>query len=370
MSDDQSNKNLDPTDHKIEEARKKGQISVSKDLAKVIMLVAVSEVALGLESVWRPAITGLIDLSVRQIGQPFGHSLDEVMIKAGTVLMITFGVFFVLCVPVAFASHWGQFGILIAPESLTPSIDKINPVNGLKQMFSKRKLSELLLTLFKAVLLGIVIYLLVREQLPSILQFAAGEPKDIYFGFIALLRGVLHSVVLVCVALGLIDVAIQKHHLKKSLMMDMEEMKKEYKQSEGDPMVKGMRKQLARQWANDPVAKVKDANAVVVNPTHFAVAMLYDPAVTPAPMVLAKGKDAMAQAMIAEARLHGIPVIRHVWLARTLYATGKPDHFIPKASYQSVAHVYAVVQELKASNYSGADVELESRGLPPDSHAQ
>jgi type III secretion protein U len=362
-------KNEKPTDKKIEDARDKGQIAVSRDLAKVFMLAAVSELAIGAEPLWRNALTALFDLSVRQIGQPFGHSLDEVMLAAGTLLLIVFGALFVLCVPVAFMSYWGQFGVLIAPESLAPTIEKINPVNGIKQMFSMKKVGELALALIKAVILGLVIYLLVREQLPAILQFAGGAPKDIYFGFIQLLRSVLHSVIIVCLALGLIDYAIQKHFLIKSLKMDMEEIKREYKESEGDPMVKAIRKSLARQWANDPVAQTRDANAVVVNPTHFAVAMFYDPAQTPVPMVVAKGKDAMAQAMIAEARLHGIPVIRHVWLARILYATGKPDHFVPKSSYEPVAHVYAVVDELRASGQTGKHVELESRGIPPQSHA-
>jgi type III secretion protein U len=362
-------KNEQPTPKRIKDAREKGQIAMSRDLARVAMLVVVAEMALATEPWWRAAIEALFDLAVRQLGQPFGNGLAAMTGAAGTLLLSVFGIFFVVCPVVAFASHWGQFGVLISPESITPKFDKLNPVNGVKQLFAKKKLGELLMALFKAVFLGLLIWLQVRDQLPSILQLAGGEPKDIYFGFIALLRSVLHAVIVLCLVLALIDFALQKHFHIKSLKMDMEEIKREYKESEGDPMIKAKRKNLAKQWAmENPASKTKQANAVVVNPTHFAVAMFYEAGRTAAPLIVAKGKDGMAQAMIAEARENGIPVIRHVWLARTLYATGKADHFVPKGSYEAVAHVYAVVEELMAGS-GERSAELESHGIPPGSHA-
>jgi type III secretion protein U len=136
-------------------------------------------------------------------------------------------------------------------------------------------------------------------------------------------------------------------------------------------MIKQKRKQLAHEWANSaPVAKTQDANALVVNPTHFAVAMLYDPKEAAVPIVLAKGKDELARAMIQRAKECGIPVIRHVWLARTLYATCRPDTFVPKSSYEAVAYVYAVVNELVAMNETHREVELESRGEPPEANRE
>ncbi|NHZ41585.1 type III secretion system export apparatus subunit SctU [Massilia aquatica] len=367
MSDEKTEQ---PTDQKLREAREKGQIAVSRDLARVAMLICVAELALATEPQWRAAIDALFELSLRQAGQPFATAMPVVLTAAGTLLLTVFGVFFVMCVVVAFAAHWGQFGVLIAPQSLIPTFDKINPVNGVKQLFAMKKVGELLMAVVKAGTLGLMIWFTVRGQLPSILQMANGEPKDIYFGFIALLRMVLHPVVGVCLVLAIIDFALQKYFHIKSLRMDMEEIRREYKQAEGDPHVKAHRKGMAMQQSMEaPAAKTAGANAVVVNPTHFAVALFYDAAQTAAPMLLAKGKDEVAQAMIREARARGIPVIRHVWLARTLYATGKADQYVPKASYEAVAHVYAVVQELMEQNDPGRDVELESRGEPPQSHA-
>lgn len=364
MSDD---KNEEPTDKKIEDAREKGQIAVSRDLAKLVTLVAMAETAFASEPLWRDAIESLMTFGLSSVGKPFQAALGEMITSSVVLLLIVFCVCLVICTVSAVAGNWGQFGVLISAESITPKFDKLNPVNGVMQLFSKKKLIELLVTVGKAALIGWIVYLLARGALPDIVQLAVGEPKDVYRTFFQLIKSIFHSVIIVCVCLGLVDFAMQKHFHRKELMMDMEEIKREYKESEGDPMVKGQRRQLARQWANEaPVARTEDANAVVVNPTHFAVAMFYDPAEAMVPLVLAKGRDATAQAMIERARSLGIPVIRHVWLARTLYATAKADTPVPKASYEAVAHVYAVVQELLETD--NREAELERFGEPPASH--
>lgn len=366
MSDDKTEQ---PTDKKLDDARKKGQVAMSRDLAKVGPLLVMMEVAFATEPMWREAIESLTELGFQSVGQPFTKSLMEMLTAAGVLMLLVFCVCFVLCSVMGVVSHWGQFGILISMESVAPNIDKLNPVNGIKGIFSKKKLFEVVLSLAKAVLIGWMVYMLTYSQLPTIIQLAGGAPKDAYYGFIEILRSVFHVVFVACLCFSVIDFAAQKHFHIKGLMMDMEEIKREYKESEGDPMVKGQRKQIARELANEaPAAKTEGANAVVVNPTHFAVAMFYDPNEAMVPVVLAKGKDDIAQAMIQRARDFGIPVIRHVWLARTLYATCRPDTVVPKSSYEAVAQVYAVVNELMALNEPGREVELESLGEPPASY--
>jgi type III secretion protein U len=368
VSDDKTEK---PTDKKLEDAREKGQIPVSRDLARLCSLVVVAEVAFMMQPLWRGAIESILNLSIMRIGQPFQAAVMEVFTSAGLLLIMVFAIFFVLCTVAGVAGFWGQFGILVSPEVLTPNFDKLNPVNGIKQLFSMKKLMELLLTMGKGAVIGWIIYIGVRDQLPQIISLSGGEPKDILFGFIEVVRSIFHVVVVLCLCIALIDYGVQHHFHIKQLMMDMEEIKKEYKESEGDPMIKQKRKQLAHEWANSaPVAKTQDANALVVNPTHFAVAMLYDPKEGAVPIVLAKGKDELAHAMIQRAKECGIPVIRHVWLARTLYATCRPDTFVPKSSYEAVAYVYAVVNELVAMNETHREVELESRGEPPEAYRE
>lgn len=364
-----SEKTEQPTDKKLEDARDKGQVPVSRDLARLTSLLVVGELTFATQSLWMEAMQSLLKLSFMRIGQPFVAALGELLTSATILLLLVFAVCWVVCSISGVLAHWGQFGILIAPEALEPKFDKLNPINGFKGIFSKKKLTELLLTVFKASLIGWIVYSNVREQLPFIISLSGGEPKDVMYGFIELVRSVFHVIIGLCLCLGLMDFAVQKAFHIKELMMDKEEIKREYKESEGDPMIKSKRKQLARQMImGDAPKKTEKANAVVTNPTHFAVAMFYDGDEAPVPVVLAKGKDAVAHAMIRVARENKIPVIRHVWLARTLYATARPDVAVPKSSYEAVAHVYAVVADLVASKETDREVELESRGEPPSSY--
>lgn len=366
MSDE---KTEEPTDKKIEDARKKGQVAMSRDLARLAPLLVMAEIAFITEPQWRESIHSLMNFGIDSIGKPFSPAVGELLVGSGAVLLIVFAICFVVCIVLGIFSHWGQFGVLIAPEAATPKPDKLNPVNGFKGIFSKKKLFEVMNSMLKAMLIGYMVYILVYAELPNIVQLSGGGPKDAYYGFIEMLRTIFHILLAICLISSVADFAVQKHFHKKDLMMDMEEIKREFKESEGDPMVKGQRKQLAREWANEaPAARTEQANAVVVNPTHFAVAMFYDPKEAMVPVVLAKGKDEIAQAMIERARDFNIPVIRHVWLARTLYATCKPDTVVPRSSYEAVAMVYAVVNELVATKDYHRHVELENAGEPPPSY--
>jgi type III secretion protein U len=361
-----SEKTEPPSDQKLEDARKKGQVPVSRDLAKLASLVVVAEIAFGTEAMWRTAINTKMNLALMRIGQPFEAAMGEMLTSVGLMLLAVFATLFIICPVVAVASYWGQFGVLISPESITPKLDKLNPVNGVMQLFSKKKLMELGMALIKGSVIGLMVYSAIRDQLPTIILFSGGVPKDIYLAFIELIRSIFHTIVGICLFLGLIDFAIQKQAHIKSLMMSTEDIKREFKESEGDPQVKGQRKQIARDLSqSDPASQTAGANAVVVNPTHFAVAMFYDIESGKVPKVLAKGKDETAQAMIRRARQCNIPVIRHVWLARTLYATGQANAVIPRSSYEAVAHVYAVIEELRDTPQFNHVVELENYGDDP-----
>ena len=356
-----------PTDKKREDAREKGQVPVSRDMAKLATFFVLGQLAFVTEPMWHVELDHLLSLPLERLGQPFLPAFAEIVTSAGRLLLIVFGALSTTAVVVAILAYWGQFGILLSSKSMGLKFERLNPVQGLMQLFSKKKLVELAAALLKATLIGYVLYLLILDQLPTILKLSGGTPQDTYYGFIAMLSIIFKITIGICFSFALIDLVSQRYFNTKSLMMSMDEIKREYKESEGDPIVKGTRKQLARQWAEEgPAARTEDANAVVVNPTHFAVALLYDAKSAPVPMVLAKGKDEVAQAMIARAHEFGIPVIRHVWLARTLYATAKADTVIPKPSYEAVAHVYAVIQEMNDSGEFKPITEIETRGEAPD----
>ena len=362
-----SEKNLDPTDKKIEDAREQGQVAISTDLVRLSGLVALGEVAFILDEQWSGAIQSLMLLSFKQIGQPFTHAMNEMILSAEILLLAVFGICCLLCSTVVVAATWGQIGVLVAPKALEPKFEKINPAAGLKNIFSLKKLIGILITTAKFALITLMAYVVFRSELPDIVSLAGGDPKYAYAGAITLLKVLFHILIVVCLCLALLDYFMQRYFHKKSLMMNMEDMKQEFKESEGDPMIKGKRKQLAMELAmsGEAAKQTEDANAVVVNPTHFAVAMFYDGDSVRIPVVRAKGKDHVAKAIIARAKEKGIPVIRHVWLARTLYATGKTDGVVPKVSYEAVADVYAVIEELRRMNEMDRVIELNSDGNPP-----
>lgn len=360
------NKNLEPTEHKKKKAREKGQVAQSQDVTRLINLVVVAELAFFLESKWRESIHSLMDFGFSVVGKPFIPSLNALLSGAALFVALVFFIFAILLPLVSTLSHWGQFGVLVAPQALTPKFEKLNPVSGLKQIFSMKKLTELFMTIAKVAAIALIVFLVNRSELNAILQLAEGTPKDSYAAFITLLRKTFHIALILCIVLALIDLAIQRHFHLKELRMDMEELRKEFKELEGDPLIKNKRKEIARELAGqDPVVATQEANAVVVNPTHFAVALFYDMDAEGVPLVVAKGRDRIAQAMIERARERRIPVIRHVWLARTLYASCKPNTFIPKSSYEAVAYVYAVIHYLAMNDQTEIEVELESEGQPP-----
>lgn len=362
-----SEKTEKPTDKSLQDAREKGTVAVSRDLARVLPLALLGELAFAFEGWCRAAVQGLMELALARIGAPFAHARGEIVTEAFMLLLPVFAVCLVAIVVAAVAGNWGQFGILIAPGVLTPSIDKLNPANGVKQLFSMRKVVEVGISLVKVSLVGLVTWVLIRDALPTLVSFAGGTPTGIHEGLVALMRAQFRTLVGICLVLALIDYAVQRHFTIKSLMMSLDDIKREYKNSEGDPQVKGQRRQLAQELASTPAeASTADADAVVVNPTHFAIAMRYDAATTPVPLVLAKGRDEVAQAMIRRAHALGIPVIRHVWLARTLYATGVAARPVPRATYAAVAHVYAVIEELQRGAVPAGAVDLETTGLAPD----
>lgn len=358
-----------PTQHKLKKAREEGQVPISRDFASIVKVLAVGEIAFMTESLWRESLESLLLLGIKGVGQPFDASYAEIMSTARLFFGLVFLGCLVICMVIAVLANWGQFGPLFAPKLFKLDVTKLNPVNGIKQIFSQKKLIELLMTLVKVTLLALLMYFLVRSELADILALSGGTPKDVYEGFVTLLRKAFHIVVGVFFALALIDLAVQKALHIKSLRMDFEEIKKESKENEGDPLIKGKRRQLGQELImSDPVSTTGNASAVVVNPTHFAVGLFYDPAQPDTvPIVICKGKDWVAQAMIERAKSLGIPVIRHVWLARTLYATCLPPSVVPRSSYESVAEVFAVVMELNQMDAQDRNIELESDGRPPDS---
>lgn len=334
---------------KLRDQRKKGQVSQSQDVGKLLVLTAISEIALFAADSSMQRFQQLMVLPMSSMSQPFVRAVEEVLFS-GLVMFFAFALLMVgVAIIMKLIASWMQIGFLFAPETLKLDFNRINPLNQLKQMFSAQSIINLLMSIAKAVLLGLVLYVVIRPSLGTLINLATTDLQTYIVALISLFRHLLHACLGLLLVLALIDLAMQKHFFAKRMRMTQVEVTQEYKNMEGDPHVKGQRRSLAYQLANEEpkvkLPKLEEADMLVVNPTHFAVALYYRAGVTPLPLLVSKGTDADARQLIQRAKAADVPVIQCVWLARTLY-THKLGASIPRETLQAVALIYRTLREL------------------------
>ena len=338
------------TDHKLSEARKKGEVGQSQDVHKLLICWAVIEAILAMADDGMRQLQALMALPMQRLDQPFMRAFEEVLMHAAGVLAS----FSIVAVGVAVLFRviggWIQFGPLFAPEAFKLDFNRLNPVNHLKQMFSAQKLTELLTSVLKAAAICSVLYIVVKPALGVLIKLSLTDLDQYWRALADLFGQIAHAILGTLLAIAAFDFGLQKFFFLKRQRMSKEDIRNEYKQMEGDPHTKGHRKSLARQLIDQPPSKPKPsrtekADMLLVNPTHFAVALFYRPDSTPLPRILYKGQDADARELIAQAQENGIPVIRYVWLARTLYKSDEGS-YIPRETLQAVAQVYRLLREL------------------------
>jgi type III secretion protein U len=334
---------------KLRDQRKKGQVAQSQDVGKLLVLTSLSEIALYTADSSLQRFQQLMLLPLSRLDQPFTRALEEVLVEA----LVVFAAFALLMAAVAIAvkllSSWMQFGLLFAPETLKLDFKRLNPLNQAKQMFSAQSLMNLLMGITKALLLGLVLYVVIGPALGALINLANSDLQSYILALISVFRHLLHACLGLLLVVALIDLALQKYFFAKRMRMTQVEVVKEYKDMEGDPHVKGQRRSLAMQLAQEEpkvkLPKLEEADMLVVNPTHFAVALYYRPGTTPLPLLVDKGTDADARKLIERAKAAGVPVIQCVWLARTLYER-KRGASIPRDTLQAVALIYRTLREL------------------------
>jgi flagellar biosynthetic protein FlhB len=257
-------------------------------------------------------------------------------------------------------------GFIFQPKLLLPNFGKLSPLNGLSRMFGKQALINLAKSVLKFLLIGVIMCFSVMNNLDDLTQISQMD-----LGSAVSLAG--HIIVDSCfwlsmglVLIALIDVPLQRHQLRQKLMMTKQEVRDEMKNSEGNPEVKGQIRRRQREILNNKMMlKIQDADVVVTNPSHFAVALSYDPTGDGAPMLVAKGEDALAARIREKAKEHGVYLFEAPMLARALYFTTKLDHPIPEPLYRAVAQVIAYVFSLNQS-YGRSDDVIKPVPVVPD----
>jgi FlhB-like protein len=245
-------------------------------------------------------------------------------------------------------SSFSQVGFKLSPKALIPDFKRMDPIKGLKNLVSKKSLVRLAMALVKLSIMVLVAYFAIRKDMEPLMELVSMEVDGIFNSATSLIFGLILKITIILLILALFDLMYQRWQFAKDQRMTKHEVKQETKQQQGDPLIKSRIKTVQRQMANKRMMKaVPEADVVVSNPTHYAVALKYDANKMNAPKVVAKGLDIIALKIMEIAREHNVPVVEDRILARILYNTVEIDGEVPPKLYQAVAKVLSYVYQLR-----------------------
>lgn len=368
MSED---KTEEPSQRRLDDARKKGQVPKSQELNTVVVLL-VAFLALKSFSVdIYGRFSNILTTGLQNIGK-ISFAPQDVLhgcfAMLGQMAMIAAPIMAMLFMA-ALLVNFLQVGLLLSGQALTPNFGKLNPLSGLQRMFSKQSLVQLIKALAEVIVTLWALRAVLETKGKVIFQFERMEPIAALTSLAELTWDIASRIILVLFVIAFLDYMYQRWQHNQNLKMSKQEVKDEYKQQEGDPHVKGRIRSKMREMARKrQMAAVPQASVVVTNPIHLAVALKYDYDAMEAPQVVAKGKGFVADRIRELARAHDIPIIENRDVARALYDNCEPDEDIPPNMYQAVAEIIAYLYQRNASRY--ADVLSQIPGaLSPVSEA-
>lgn len=343
-------KTEEATPHKLNEAKKKGQVAKSKEASLALTLLACTLI-----------ITALGNYIVQALKETLVHFLTNFLnmeLSYNNLFYITFitltrvaAIVLPVMIPImimGIAANLMQTGILFTKEPLKPDFKKLNPISGIKRMFSKRTLVELVKDVVLITIVGYIGYNFIIDNYIKILNLNNLRLGILIEAIKELIENIFFKITLILVAIAIADYIFQRKQFKKDMRMTKQEIKEEFKQQEGDPQVKGKIKQKQREMAMGRMMQsIPDASVVVTNPTHFAIALRYKQGKDEAPKVIAKGADYVALKIKEKAREYEIPIVENKPLARMIYKEVEIDEEIPVEMYQAVAEILAVIVKSK-----------------------
>jgi flagellar biosynthetic protein FlhB len=349
MADDSAEKTEDPTQKRLDDAHDRGDVAKSQEINTWFMIAGATLVL----SNFSGSIGGGILVPLRNLVanswmiHADGPGLLALAQSLEVALLAALGVPFLLLALAAIAGNMVQHQLVWSGESLKPKFSKISPGAGAKRIFGKQAAANFAKGLFKVIALGAVMMMILwpeRHRLEAIVHF---DPAAVLGVTVAMTLHLMGAVVAMLAAVAIADYVFQYRTWYERQKMSLQEMKQEFKQSEGDPHIKGKIRQLRHQrMKKRMMAAVPKASVIITNPTHYAVALSYERGM-PAPICVAKGVDLVALKIREIAGEHDIPIVENVPLARALYATVEIDNEIPVEHYHAVAEIIGYVMGLK-----------------------
>jgi len=340
-----------PTEKKRRESREEGQVAFSKELSSAALLAGIVLTLVATSPVILDAMRQLMSQIFRDLAQSEELSIDTIFTLSEEILsiiLLAFAPFAAVIIFVGIFSSVLQVGVLITFKAIAPKFNKISPLTGLKRLFSSQALADFLKSMAKLIIVGFVGYLTYIDKITELNGLSVSTPEFILKYNFTVVAEVAGKIVLALVAIAIFDYFYQRWHHEQQLMMTKQEVKDETKQTEGDPQLKARIRQIQREMSNARMMQeVPKADAVIVNPTHFSVAILYDRDVMTAPEVIAKGADHLALRMRTVARENNVPILERPELARDLYANVEIGDDIPERFYKAIAEILAFVYRLR-----------------------
>jgi flagellar biosynthesis protein FlhB len=339
------------TPKKRKEARKKGEIAKSRELPSVAVLLA-SLITLSIFASYM--YTNIKTIMGKSFSLPIGsevHVQDYVVFGQDmiTLFVLTLAPLFAAIVIAAVLSNIMQVGFLLSADSIKPKLSKLNPLKGFERLFSKQSIMELFKSLLKLAIVGGVGYLTIKGEIKNLLFLGDMELHSIITYTFATIFKLFITCTIAMIFLVAIDYAFQKWDFEKRLRMSKNEIKDEFKKTEGDPLIKSRIRSIQMQMARKRMMHdVPNADVVITNPTHLAVALKYDGLTMNAPKLLAKGSGEIAKRIKLLAEKHDIPIIENKELARSLYSLVEVAQEVPGVLYQSIAEVLAYIYRIRA----------------------
>ncbi len=360
-----SEKTEKPTPKKISDAREQGQVAKSTDFNSAVVLTAATMAMAYMGPYFFNSTYGIMKYTfsqalhnaevIRPMTQTVFLSLAGSTLQSILLLMMPF----LFCIMIMGAlGNIMQVKFVFSMKALQPKLDKLNPIAGFKRFISIRSFVELGKSILKMVIIGISCNSVIGKHLPELMGLG-GVEVPLAWGIILKVVGeIAQNCCIVFLVLGIADWRYQAYELEKQLRMSKQDIRDESKNSNGDPAMKGKIRAMGQKFArSNQLAAIPTADVVITNPTHYAIALRYDPDIAPAPMVVAKGKDVFAQKIKEIAKENGVPMVENKPLARALYPIVEADTMVPPTLFVAVAEVLAYV----FANNKGRRVAAQQR---------
>lgn len=338
------------TPKKRNESRKKGQVAKSSDLPGAFILLFVFSTFLMLGNYYKQNILHLFGSFFQDwllLEVTMSNVLDFFITVVSKIVILMLPIF-AIAVVFGALGNIVQFGFLITSEPLKPQVKKLNPIEGFKRIFSVRSLVEFLKSVLKVLIIGVIVYSTIISEWDHLIALST-QPIEHIFSYTAGITtnlGIKIGAVLAVLAIA--DYIYQRYEHEKSIKMSKQDIKDEFKKSEGDPLIKGRIREKQRRMALQRMMQdVPTADVVITNPTHFAIALKYDASQMEAPTIVAKGMDYLALRIKEAAKEHGIMMLENKPLARALYDQAEIGDTIPGDLFQAVAEILAYVYKIK-----------------------